>query len=161
MDDQTKARAWAWFAELNQGQIYAFVGIAICLGSFLGENQFASFTQDRINYAYGFGVCLWISGTALHVWRVRIEASRPIVVDPEIVLSNHDREFLDLFDRQMTEAEVFALDFRPDRAKDERRIRGTMNIFRANKLAWAKELTLDGGIYRRPEQTYLSPVGPA
>ena len=157
MDDKLLSKIWSWFASLNQGQAYGFAGILVCVASFLGENRF-SFDPERINYAYGFGVGLWLVGTILHVWRVRVEASRPIIIEPEIVPSLHDLEFLRLIDRPMTEAEIFAIGFPIDAAKPEATIRGQLNLARANKLAWAKLITCSGGIYRPAAATYFEPT---
>ena len=61
-----------WFTRLQQGQIYAYAGILLCIGTFISD-EYSFIDPDRADIAYYTGLGLATLGTILSVWRKVIE----------------------------------------------------------------------------------------
>lgn len=62
-----------WFTRLQQGQIYAYSGILLCVGTFI-SGEYSFIEPDRADIAYYTGIGLFSLGTVLSVWRKIIES---------------------------------------------------------------------------------------
>jgi hypothetical protein len=67
-----KKQIVSWFTHLQQGQIYAYSGILLCIAALVNDNyQFIDQGDDYI--AYMTGAALFGIGTVMSIWRKIVE----------------------------------------------------------------------------------------